>query len=335
MDNDLIIQNDTYGRLVAWLDRLPHALMLHGPKGIGKLQLAERFAQRLLCESVGSGAEPCGVCDGCRWSLAGNHPDLRIVEPDAIARTMAPDDGEDGAPAKTGKAKSRPSIEIRIEQVRALDDFLHVGSHRGKRRVAIIHPAEDMNTPTANALLKNLEEPPAGAFFLLVAHRPARLLPTIRSRCVQVPVPPPDAAIAARWLEAQGVRDAAGWLAFAGGAPLRALEYASEEGRGARIAAWRKALESGASESIEPGGEREDLELLVDLVQKYALDAALACAGADPKYGIRTPRAGDASLRQWLACARDLGHCRALARHPLNPRLFAADLLGRLPGHGR
>jgi len=333
MKQELLIQDKTYRRLADWLERLPHALLLHGPRGIGKLQLAERFAQFLLCEARGSGAEPCGRCDGCRWSLAGNHPDLRIVEPDALARSAASVELDDAAPAQGSKTKGKPSLEIRIEQVRALDAFVHMGSHRGKRRVAIIHPAEDMNLPTANALLKNLEEPPPGAFFLLVAHRPARLLPTIRSRCVQVPVPLPDAAIATGWLEAQGAQDAARWLAFSGGAPLRALEYAGE-GRGERIAAWRKALEGGDLDAIDPGGDREDLEFLVDLVQKHALDAALACAGLEPKYGTRISGSGPASLRQWLTFARETGRTRALARHPLNPRLFAADLLGRLPGRG-
>ena len=329
MEQDLIIQEMTYRQLAGQLERLPHALLLHGPRGIGKLQLAERFARFLLCEARGSGLEPCGRCDGCRWFLAGNHPDLRIVEPDAMARTPAPEEGDE-EPKRGGKAKAKPSLEIRIEQVRALDDFVHVGSHRGARRVIIIHPAENMNLPTANALLKNLEEPPSAAVFLLVAHRPARLLPTIRSRCVQVAVPLPDAAAAVHWLEAQGVKDAAGWLAFAGGAPLRALLCASDE-RGARIGAWRRALESGTPDAIEPGGDREEMEFLVDFLQKIALDAALASVGLAPKYGSRVPQTGEPSLRQWLAYARELGRHRALARHPLNPRLFTADLLGQFP----
>lgn len=334
MNDDFVIHGETYRKLAEWAERLPHALLLHGPRGVGKLQLAERFAQFLLCEGRGSAPEPCGRCDACRWMLAGNHPDLRILEPEAIARNpVLQDEGDDAE--KAGKAKRKPSIEIRIEQVRALDDFVHVGSHRGERRVAIIHPAEDMNFPTANALLKNLEEPPPGAVFLLVSHRPARLLPTIRSRCVQVPVPLPEASAAARWLDAQGVQDASTWLAFAGGAPLRALNYASGA-RAARIGDWRKALESGAVEGIDPGSEREDLELLVDLLQKHALDAALAGAGLASKYGTRTPEAASNTLqREWLAYAREMGRCRALARHPLNPRLFAADRLGSFPGRRR
>ena len=95
-------------------------------------------------------------------------------------------------------------------------------------RVALVHPAEDMNPNAANALLKGLEEPPAGAMFILVSHRPAQLLPTIRSRCVALPVPIPPREAALQWLSGQGIKDAERWLAYAGGAPLRALDYAAK-----------------------------------------------------------------------------------------------------------
>ena len=116
-----------------------------------------------------------------------------------------------------------------------------------------------MNTATANSMLKNLEEPPAGAVFLLVSHRPARLLPTIRSRCVSVPVPVPDAKAAAAWLGAQGVRNAERWLAFAGGAPLRALEYATGE-RGEDLARVLRGIASGNRAALGAVKGREELE---------------------------------------------------------------------------
>src|SRR5207247_4155502 len=116
---------------------------------------------------------------------------------------------------------SMPILEIKIYQVRELADFLNIRSHRGGLRVALVHPAEEMNINAANALLKALEEPPAGAVFLLVSHRPARLLPTIRSRCVALPVAVPPREAALRWLSGQGMPDAERWLAYAGGAPLR------------------------------------------------------------------------------------------------------------------
>jgi len=300
------------------LERLPHALLVHGVRGVGKLALAERISQLLLCEAAEPARRPCGQCDGCRWYLAGNHPDFRRLEPEAIAKEAALPEGEEGgegteAPARRGK----PSLDIRIEQVRALADFLNLGSHRGGLRIALIHPAEEMNPPTANSLLKALEEPPAGAVFILVSHRPARLLPTIRSRCISVPVPIPSHEAALAWLKAQKVENADRWLAYAGGAPLRAMEYAENA-----------PLVERLLKSPGPVDDRESLERLAEALQKIAYDRAFGAFGLPPKYRTGAPAGRNA--RAWLAFARRMGESRALTRHPLNPTLFSAALLGEL-----
>lgn len=322
------LQRKTWEVLVGKLDRLPHALLLHGAPGVGKLALAERFAQFLLCEKRGQGAGPCGACEGCRWFLGNNHPDVRYLEPEAIARHVAVvEEGEEG------KAKdAKPSIQIKIEQTRALANFVNLVSHRGGRRVAIIHPAEDMNAATANSLLKNLEEPPPGAVFLLVSHRPARLLPTIRSRCVPVPVPLPEPKAAAAWLAAQAVREPERWLAFAGGAPLRALEYAAGE-RGATIERVLRAVAGGDRAALVLGlvRDREQLEPLAEVLQKIALDRAFAALSGRPKYSVSGGLASREDTRAWLSFARAMGRNRLLARHPLNPRLLAAEMLAGAP----
>lgn len=294
------------------LARLPHALLIHGARGVGKLELAERIAQLLLCEQE---KKPCGVCAGCRWFLAGTHPDFRRIEPEALAKEPAAgDEPAEEAPAK----RAKPSIEIKVDQIRGLEDFLNIGSHRGKLRVALVHPAEDMNEVSANALLKGLEEPPAGAIFLLVSHRPARLLPTIRSRCVAIPVGLPAPEVAQRWLEAQKVPNAARWLAYAGGAPVRALDYAHD------AATYERLLKAPS-----PVSDRDDLEPLVDALQKIALDRALSAFGLPPKYGASTVKAKDGLA--WLTYARRLGEERLLCRHPLSPQLFSGDLLAGMP----
>ncbi len=278
--------------LAGRLERLPHALLIHGPRGVGKLALALRAAQLLLCEGK---QKPCDPCDACRWFLAGNHPDFRRVEPEVLWQ----------------EPPEKPSIEIKIEQVRALADFLGVVSHRGGRRVTLVHPAEHMNPSTGNALLKGLEEPPGAAMFILVSHRPALLLPTIRSRCVSIPVgiPPRDAAL--KWLAGQGVKDAERRLAYAGGAPLRAVEQESVP--------------------LAPVHVREGIDPLAEALQKLALDSALSAFGLPPKYQTTSARVERGKAREWLAFARRMGQERLLSRHPLNPRLFSAAMLGALP----
>ncbi len=321
----LALQSQAWERLVGRSERLPHALLLHGPQGVGKLQLAERFAQLLLCEAAERNVSPCGRCDGCRWFAAGNHPDVRFVEPEAIARQGAGDEEAEGEE----RQKRKPSAEIRIEQIRALADFLYIGSHRGRLRVAIVHPADAMNPHSASALLKSLEEPPAAAVFLLVTHRPSHLLPTVRSRCVAVPVPLPAAAAARVWLEAQGVQDPARWLAFAAGAPLRAFEYASGE-LGAQVERLLAALAAGDGAALERVNSREELELVAEVLQKHAHDGVLASFGLPRRFtpaGTAIPR----DRRKWLSYAREMGRNRALARHTLNPRLHAEVMLAGIP----
>jgi DNA polymerase-3 subunit delta' len=304
-------------------ERMPHALLIHGALGIGKLQLAERFTQSLLCEAVDAVGEPCGECAGCRWLAAGSHPDCRWVEPEALARQAASAaDADEPAPARATK----PSLEIKVDQIRALDDFLNLKSHRGGARVALIHPAEAMNPSAANALLKGLEEPPGRAMFILVSHRPARLLATIRSRCVAVPVPVPDAGVSLAWLESQKARDAASWLAFASGSPLRALQYASEAG--ATLARRREALAARDFDVLRAVNDREQLEELAEVLQRHALDKAFATYCGRAKYGTA---AGSQDGPAWLRYARLMGRNRALARHPLNPRLFAGEMLATMP----
>ena len=326
MDHSTLISlhKASWDRLLGMLDRLPHALLIHGTPGLGKMHLAEQFAQLLLCEKRGQGKAACGACEACRWFLTDDHPDVRYIEPEAFARHRI--FGKD--PEK--EADKKPSVQIRIEQARALADFLNLASYRGGRRIAIVYPAEEMNAATANSLLKGLEEPPAGAMFLLVSHRPSLLLPTVRSRCVPVPVPLPSPKAAAAWLEKQGVKESGRWLAFAGGAPLRALEYASGE-RGAAIERALGLVAARDQGSFAALDGREDVEPLIEVLQKIALDRAFAALTGKAKYSPGLKGGSRESARAWLAYARAMGEHRELARHPLNAKVRAAEMLSGMP----
>lgn len=316
-----IWQKELWKATWARLDALPHALLLHGPSGTGKVAFAEHLCQAMLCESRERASAPCGRCDACRWFQAGSHPDFRRVEPESLARDAGDAGEDDVAPvAKTTK----PSTEIKVSQVRELDDFLNLRSHRGGRRVVLVRPAEDMNPNAANALLKGLEEPPGSASFILVSHRPGSLLATIRSRCVQLAMPVPEESAALAWLESQGVAEAASWLAFASGSPLRALTLSQAASLGQK----RRALAEGKLEALAAASSREDVEELAELLQKHALDRVAATYCGRTLFGA-VPKPGNG--RAWLRFARQMGRDRLLASHPLNPRLFAEQLLQGMP----
>lgn len=136
---------------------LPHALLLTGPQGMGKRQFALALATLILCEQPGEKA--CGACSSCHLMQAQTHPDFFLIEPEA------------------------ESSVIKIDQIRDLFQPLSQRALKGHYKVIVIHPAEGMNTAASNALLKQLEEPFPNTVFLVVSHHPARLLPTVLSRC--------------------------------------------------------------------------------------------------------------------------------------------------------
>ena len=159
--------------------RLGHALLLHGRAGFGKRDFARAFAQLALCEEAGDLDRPCGQCRGCALFVAGSHPDhLRV------------------APLEAGKA-------LAVDQIRELGDYYALRPHYRDVKIAVLEAAATMNRAAGNALLKLLEEPPAGAVIMLVAERPSQLLPTVRSRCQQTALDQADAAVIVDWLAAQ------------------------------------------------------------------------------------------------------------------------------------
>jgi DNA polymerase-3 subunit delta' len=311
---------------------LPHALLIQGRAGLGKTVLARLFAQSLLCESADPEGLPCGACHACRWFEQGNHPDYRQVEPEALSEA-ASGEGEVGS-----KGSAAPSRQIRIDQIRELQDFLTIGTHRGGFRVVLVRPAEAMNAATANALLKNLEEPPPGTLFLLVSSAPDRLLPTVRSRCQRVPVAivesPAVVEAVVDWVRRQGVKEPEAALRYAGHAPLAVVEEGTEFGpvRDAVIAAF--ARRDATAIDLADACQGLPLPTVVGWLQKWVYDLALAKAAAAVRYHVRQESAlramaGSLVLRALLRFERSLRAARAVSQHPLNPRLFLEDLFLR------
>ncbi len=161
--------------MLAQKAQLAHALLIKGPRGIGKQAFGTELAQALLCESPASDGTACAQCKACNWFTSGAHPDFRILAPVT--------EGDAEAETEEGGKKTKASPWISIEQVRELHDFIYVSSHRGGRKVILVCPAEALNVNAANALLKSLEEPPALTHFILISHRPQRLMMVRGSRC--------------------------------------------------------------------------------------------------------------------------------------------------------
>ena len=311
------------------LDRLPHAMLLVGPAGVGKTAFSEQIAALLLCESLAPGPTACGECHACRWLEAGNHPDFRRIAPDGD------DEPEDTV---SDKAKKRGSSVIRIDQIRELEAFVFVGSHREGNRVVLITEAEAMHGPAANALLKILEEPPASVYLILVSTRSKSLLPTIRSRCRVIPFGAPDAAAAAAWLAGAGLEKQAGrYLDLAGGAPMRVAQW-KDQGQLAPIDALVDSLIAPPADPIALAARWDGLlkgdgmfrmENLVEGVQRWLFDLAQERIAGEVRYHGGWPRPKDVqglNPRALLAAWREIGQFRRSARHPLNQLLFLESL---------
>ncbi len=194
-------------------NRLPHALLLAGIAGTGKMVFAEHFVRALLCANTTTDGQTCGTCHACRLIAGNTHPNvLRIL------------------PEKEGQA-------IKVDQIREASEVVSQSSLQGEYRIVIIHPANAMNANAANALLKTLEEPASGAIVLLISDQSARLPATILSRCQKIIFSAPAAEIAQQWLAEQSPAisgKAALLLRLTQGAPLAAQRLAEDEGMAIR-----------------------------------------------------------------------------------------------------
>jgi DNA polymerase-3 subunit delta' len=327
-------QEDAWTRLQAMRARLPHAILFHGPAGIGKADFIEAFAQALLCEDVRPDGHACGACASCGWFAQGNHPDYRRVRPEALEDDVPSAEGDD-APAEEKKTKTKTaSKEIKIEQVRALADFMNISTHRQGLRVVVLYPAEALNMPASNALLKTLEEPPPGTVFLLASNGLDRLLPTILSRCRKFALPMPDHAQALAWLEAQGVNDADGWLREQGGAPLAALTQA-ETGSREELDGLLQVLAQPSVDAALRSADKLSKAPLASLVawqQRWLYDVFSYKLSGVIRYYPRYQRelaalAGRVHVAQLMQAIKSTNERRAVADHPLSPKLFVEDML--------
>lgn len=317
---------DAWRNLLGLKTRLPHALLIKGAKGVGKLDLAMNFAQSMLCRAPLASGMPCVECDSCHWFDQGTHPDFRLIQPDSLSLL------EDGVEKEGGK---KPSREISVDQIRALGSFSNLSAHQGGYRIVLIHPAESMNNNSANALLKTLEEPTSNLLFVLVTHQPQQLLPTILSRCLSLTVNTPGQEVGVAWLEQQRVVNPGKVLAQAGGSPLRAWQ-SMEAGEGAEeLDLLLLALQR--PQQIEPLMLADKLQRtapgqVVHGLQQWCYDLTSAKQTGRVRYfpdqlALLKKLSLAAPIMNLLRLQKELQAAKRAAFHPLNPKLQLEAIL--------
>ncbi len=306
-----------------------HAYLLHGPAGIGKRLLAEQLMALLLCQRPVE-ARVCGECKACQLLAAQTHPDHYVLEPEEVDKA------------------------IRVDQVRDLVGFVTQTAQLGGRKVILLEPAEAMNMNAANALLKSLEEPSGDTVLLLISHQPSRLLPTIKSRCVQQACPLPGRQQSLDWLAARlpelGPELREQLLTLAAGSPLAALKLHEQkvlELRAQVVDGVKKLLKQQQSASqLAEGWNALPLILLFDwfcewahLILRYQMAGDEAELGAADMQKVLQYLAQKSSqqkviaLQDWLLEHRQ----KVLGKANLNRVLLLEALLvqwATLPGAG-
>ncbi|HVB83489.1 MAG TPA: DNA polymerase III subunit delta' [Rhodanobacteraceae bacterium] len=295
------------GRLAA--GRMPHALLLAGPAGLGKRAFAERLARRLLCTAPTLEGEACGRCRGCVLYGAGTHPDLLRVSFEL-------------------NREGKPRSEIVIDQVRRLCDRLVLSSQFGGWKVALLDPADALNAAASNALLKTLEEPTRDALLLLLADVPSRLPATIRSRCQRLTFRVPARTDAQAWLASQDLADAPVTLDAAGGNPGLALRQAADGALQRRDAVRRDlaALAAGRAnaQALAQSWQQDDPAQRLWFAAQALADELRARAS-----GRRGPLGGSADAPTLGALFAQANRAREQLRGPLRGELVLLDLLSQ------
>jgi DNA polymerase-3 subunit delta' len=296
--------------------RLPHALMIGGLAGLGKLAFAQRLAGLLLCQRPAAG-DACGQCKPCLLMAANSHPDYKLLQAEEV-----------------GKA-------ILVDQVRKLQVTLANTAQQGGARVVVINAATQLNLNAANALLKQLEEPGDNCYFLLLHQWPKPVLPTVRSRCQMLDMAMPSKSQALEWLK-QHMDDAAAIqvLPLAKGAPLQALALYQDKAHELRhqMLVQLTAILRGQQSSVEVAQSWQKLPLiqaftwwlewLNDLVKLKLTEDVSCLANADLEKLLQAvAKRSDIAAIYGLLDQVTLQLNYLHQRRNLNPQLVCEELL--------
>ena len=300
-----------------------HAWLLQGPSGLGQYELALAMASAWLCEqATPQGA--CGQCPSCHAVRVRTHADLAVLMPETVMLALGwplSEKAQDEIDKKTRK----PSKEIRVDAMRDTVAFSQRTDARGRGKAVLVFPAERMNTITANALLKTLEEPPGDVRFVLATEASHLLLPTIRSRCLAHTMAWPEANESLTWLSGQGVPVdvAPALLRSAGGRPNDVLRQAEAGLSPDWWAQLPKAMRQGDARHLADLNPAQ----AIDALQKLCHDLVLRQSGAAPRFfdtaQLPASAASVALLTDWF---KRLTQAARTAEHPFNAGLMLEAL---------
>ena len=306
----------------ALLAQRGHAWLLQGPSGLGQFALALELVRAWLCEAA-TAHGACGHCASCHAIDVHTHADLCVLMPETelLARGWPL---PEKAQAEIDDKKRKPSREIRVEAMRDAVEFAQRTSARGRGKAVLVYPAEQMNTITANALLKTLEEPPGDVRFVLASEAAHQLLPTIRSRCLGHTMVWPEQGAMLPWLAGQGVAPASAdaLLRMAGGRPDDALAL-SRAGRSPQ--AWAqlpRALQRGDASALADYTPAQAIAALQELCH----DLLALRVGAAPRYFAAADLPAPPELAPLTRWSRALATAARTAEHPFNAGLMLEAL---------
>ena len=302
-----------------------HAWLLQGPSGLGQFELALELVRSWLCDApTPHGA--CGQCGSCHAVAVHTHADLCVLMPETVMLALGWPLPEK-AQSEIDDKKRKPSREIRVEAMRDAVEFCQRTSARGRGKAVLVYPAEQMNTITANALLKTLEEPPGDTRFVLASEAAHLLLPTIRSRCLGHTLHWPDEAQALQWLQAQGLAPevAQAQLRAAGGRAQDALAQAQAGRSPATWAQLPKALARGEVAALADLTPAQAINAL----QKLCHDLQASACGAAPRYFAAADLPPPPPLLALARWAQALTRAARTAEHPFNTGLMLEALVAQ------
>ncbi len=300
-----------------------HAWLIQGPSGLGQYELGLALASAWLCEQP-SAEGACGHCSSCHAISVHAHPDLCLLMPE----TLMLDWGwplDEKAQKDIDDKKRKASREIRVDAARDMVAFSQTTRSGSQGKVVLIHPADRMNTITANTLLKTLEEPPGDTRFVLTSEAAHLLLPTVRSRCLTHTLQWPSDAQARAWLMAAGIseQEAQVVLRASGGRPDDALRMTQADGMNARQwALWPKALQRGDASALSQGTPAQAVAWL----QKLCHDMLAQQVGAAPRFFSPEDLPQGGTLRHLAAWSKLLVKEARTAEHPFNAGLMLESL---------